>query len=291
MAQHGVVSNEQLAALGLNSRGVAHRVRRGALHRIYNGVSAVGHPLLTRKGRFMAAVLACGVGSALSHRSAGCHRGLRDDNRALIDVTSTTRRGRTIDGITAHSGATLLPRDVEIVDGIPCSTIARTLLDLADVINRRALERAIDRAEILRVFNMRDLTDVLDRAHGRRGATRLRTLLSEMQPGTTTTRSELEEAFLRICRQAQTPPDATNVWIPYPDGGGAEADFLWRTRNLIVEVDGRETHATHHAFEQDRYRDQRLILLGWRVVRFSRRQVLYGADDVAATVATLLAGA
>ncbi len=236
----------------------------------------------------MAAVLACGAGAALSHRSCGAHRGLRPDNRALIDVTAVTRRGRTIDGITAHSGATLLPGDVEIVDGIPCTTVARTLLDLAEVIDRRGLERAVDRAEILQVFDMRAIDDVLRRANGRRGATTLRTLLSEMQLGTTTTRSDLEEAFLKICRSSQMPPDATNIWIPYPDGGGAEADFLWREPNLIVEVDGRATHTTHHAFEHDRYRDQQLTLLGWRVVRFTWRQVEEAPAAVAATVAALL---
>lgn len=285
--QHGVISLEQLKARGLDRRGVAHRVRRGTLHREYRGVFAVGHARLTRAGRFMAAVLACGPGAALSHRSAASHLGLRDDNRATIDVTSPTRRGRDIDGITAHSGATLLPRDVETVDGIPCTTLARTLLDLAEVVGRRSLERAIDRAEVLRILDMRPIDDVLARANGRKAAATLRAVLAEMRLQTTLTRSELEERFLQICRDVGHPPDGVNVWIPYPDGGGAEADFVWHAARLVIEVDGRDVHTTRHAFEHDRRRDQRLNLLGWRVVRFTWRQVVEEPAAVAATVAAL----
>ncbi len=287
--QHGVFALWQLPELGIRPSTVRSRVARRALHRVHPDVVSVGHPLLlTRAGRFMAAVLACGDGAALSHRSAACHRGLRADNRSTIDVTSPKSRGRGIDAISAHSGATLLPRDVEIVDGIPCTTLARTLLDLAEVVSRRSLERAIDRAEILRSLDMRPINDILARAHGRKGATTLRTLLSEMQLGSTTTRSELEERFLTICRAINRPPDGVNAWLPYPGGGGAEADFLWRGQRLIVEVDGRETHGTPQAFEHDRRRDQRLNLIGWRVVRFTWRQVEHEAATVAATLAALL---
>ena len=286
--QHGVIALGQLVELGLSRPAVRHRVTAGRLHRQYDGVFSVGHAVLTAKGRFMAAVLACGDGAALSHRSAACHRGLRDDNRATIDVMSPTRRGRDIDGITAHSGATLRPQDVEIVDGIPTTTLARTLLDLADHVSKRSLERVIDRAEILRILDMRPIDDVLRRATGRRGAATLRAVPSMMQLQSTTTKSDLEELFLAICRDIGHPPDAVNVWIPYPDGGGAEADFLWHTERLIVEVDGRDVHSTRHAFEHDRRRDQRLALLGWRVVRFTWRQVEHEPAAVGATLNALL---
>jgi predicted transcriptional regulator of viral defense system len=288
-AQHGVVARRQLEAIGLGARGVSHRLQGGRLHAVHRGVYSVGHSLLTGKGRWMAAVLASGPGAALSHRSSACHRGLRDDNRATIDVTSPHRRGRRCPGITVHSGATLRAEDVTLVDGIPCTTIARTLLDLAGVVSARELERAIDRAEVLRVLDMRAIDDVLQRANGRRGGATLRAVLSAMQLGSTLTRNDLEERFLEICRDAGRPPDAVNAWIPYPDGGGAEADFLWRQRRLNIEVDGRDVHTTRHAFEHDRRRDQRLSLLGWRVVRFTWRQVRYTPADVAATVRVLLA--
>jgi hypothetical protein len=257
------------------------------MHWVHHDVIAVGHPRLTLTGRFMAAVLACGPGAALSHRSAARNRELRADNRALIDVTSPKRAGRRIEGITVHSGATLLPRDVEIVDGIRTTSLARTLLDLAEAITPRQLERAVEQAVILQQLDMRAVDDVLARANGRRGAATLRAVLGEIRPGTTATRNDLEEAFLNICRCARTPPDGVNQWIPYPGGGGAEADFIWRDARLIAEVDGRATHLTPQAFEHDRARDQRLVTLGWRVVRFSRRQVDADPAGVAATVAAL----
>jgi predicted transcriptional regulator of viral defense system len=285
--QHGVLSLRQLGDIGLSASGVRNRVASGRLHRVHRGVYAVGHPLLTRDGRLMAAVLACGGGTALSHRSAAAHRGLRADGRNAIDVISQRRPGRRIGGIAAHTSATLLARDVELVGAVPTTTLARTLLDLADVVTPRQLERAVEQAEVLRALDMRAITDVLTRADGRRGAATLRAVLSEMRLGTTTTRNDLEEAFLEICRDAGTPPDGVNVWIPYPDGGGAEADFVWQRHNLIAEVDGRATHLTPRAFEHDRRRDQRLAALGWRVVRFSWRQVATEPDGVAATVSAL----
>ena len=286
--QHGLVTFKQLRGIGLSASAIDGRVRAGRLHRVYRGVFAVGHPLLTRSGRFMAAVLACGPGAALSHRSAGRHRGLRPDNRATIDVTSPIRSGRRIAGITVHSGATLLRRDVEIIDGIRTTTLARTLLDLAEVISKRQLERAVEEAIVLRELDMNTIDDVLARATGRRGAATLRAVLGDIRPGSTNTRNDLEEAFLHICRAAGTPPDAVNAWIPYPEGGGAEADFVWRDHNLVVEVDGRAAHLTPQAFEHDRARDQRLATLGWRVVRFSFRQVEAEPAGVATTLSALL---
>jgi predicted transcriptional regulator of viral defense system len=217
--QHGLVTFKQLRGIGLSASAIDGRVRAGRLHRVHRGVFAVGHPLLSRNGRFMAAVLACGARAALSHRSGACHRGLRSDNRATIDVTSAKRSGRKLAGITAHSGATLLPRDVEIVDGIPTTSLARTLLDLADVVSQRRLERAVEEALVLRQLDMRAVDDVLARANGRRGAATLRAVLDAIRPGTTTTRNDLEEAFLHICRNANAPPDAVNAWIPYPRAG------------------------------------------------------------------------
>ena len=94
---------------------------------------------------------------------------------------------------------------------------------------------------------------------------------------------------MAICRAAELPPDVVNAWISYPEGSGAEADFLWRAKRLIVEVDGRDVHTTRRAFNADRRRDQRLVLLGWRVVRFTWQQVMSEPDYVAATLRGLLA--
>jgi hypothetical protein len=255
------------------------------LHRVHAGVYAVGHAPLTRNGWYMAAVLACGRDSALSHRSAANKRGLRDTARGRIDVISPRQAGRGRAGIDAHTSATLIPCDVTRVDGIPCTTVARTLLDLAAVLPRRAVERAFDQAEVLEVLDVRQIEDVLERTNGHRGNAVLRAILAEHAPASTLTRSGLEERFLAICRSAALPRPEVNVWIPL-EPTGYEADFLWRAHGLIAEVDGAGVHATRHAFEHDRRRDQRLMLAGYRVVRFPERQVV---DEPAGVEATLLA--
>ena len=290
--QHGVVAVRQLVALGLSASAVRSRVSRGRLHVVFRGVVSVGPPgLLTPKGRVMAATLACRRGTAASHRSSSMLFELRLTRRQWIDVTTPGARGRRRRGIRIHGGTTLTAADVTVIDNIPCTSLARTLLDVAEDATRREVERALDAAEQQRLLDMRAIDDVLARANGRRGAKLLRAVLDEHKVGSTLTRNDLEEAFLAICRAAELPPDAVNVWIAFADGGGAEADFLYRRQRLIVEVDGRGTHATRRAFQSDRRRDQRLMLLGWRVVRFTWQQVISEPAYVAATLRGLLAEA
>ena len=286
-AQHGVVALWQLLDLGLSARAVRNRVASGALHRVHAGVYSVRHGRMTREGCYIAAVLACGVDCGLCCRSAAALRGLRQDNRARIDVISPRRAGRRRAGIDAHTSSTLLPHDIEKVDGIPCTTVARTLLDLAAVLPRRAVERAFDQSEALEVLDARQIEDVLARAGGHRGAGTLRAILEEHSPGSTLTRNDLEEAFLAICRAARLPRPAVNVWIPL-EPTGYEADFLWREYGLIAEVDGGTSHGTSHSFVHDRRRDQRLMLAGFRVVRFPWQQVFDEPASVEATVRELL---
>ena len=288
LGQHGVVAGWQLAGLGLSANAARKRVASGRLHRVHRGVFVVGHAGLTQNGRFMAAVLACGPGSYASHFCSGVLLHLGLGVRRLIDITARGSRGRARNGIRVHSSTTLLPRDVTVIDGIPCTCLARTLLDIAEDGPRRDVERAIDRAEQQRLLYMNAIDDVLARAEGRRGAKLLRAVLAEHRAGSTLTRNELEEAFLAIGCAVELPPDAANVWIAFPDGGGAEADFVYRDHALVVEVDGRDPHTTRKAFNADRRRDQRLMLLGWRVVRFSWQQVTFEPDYVAATLRGLL---
>jgi hypothetical protein len=243
---------------------------------------------MSPKGLIMAATLACADGTGASHRSASLLRGLGGPRRSWIDVTTPGRRGRRRGAIHIHDGLTLTAADVTVVDRIPCTTLARTLLDIAEGGTRREVERALDRAEQARELDIRAIDDVLDRAAGRRGAKLLRAVLAEHRAGSTLTRNELEEAFLRIARAVGRPPDAVNEWIAFPAGSGAQADFLWRAARLIVEVDGRDPHTTRRAFDADRRRDQQLMLLGWRVVRFTWRQVMFEAAYVARTVRQLL---
>jgi hypothetical protein len=224
----------------------------------------------------------------LSHRSAAALHGIRRDSRAKTDVTLASPSARSRPTIDVHRSSTLEPADITTVDAIPCTTVARTLVDLGDVVNRRAVERALDRAEVLRVFDGKAVHEALARAGPRRGAGILRAVLEDYEQPTLTEK-ELEERFLALCRQASLPSPAVNAWITLPDGIAYKADFLWREHKLIAETDGRDVHTTRKAFEHDRLRDQRLTLAGYTVVRFTWRQVKRDPRSVAETLRSLLA--
>lgn len=285
--QHGIVGLAQLRALGLSSSGVRDRVAGGTLHRVHRGVYAVGVPLLAPRARWMAAVLAYGDGAALSHRSSAALAGLRTDRRAVVDISVPRQSARSRPGIRAHACLRLDPADVTIVDGIRCTTVARTLLDLAEVIDRRGLERAIGQAEVLRVFDRRAVARVLTRAAGRRGAALLRAVLdADAEPALT--ESELEEEFLELCEMHDLPRPEVAVWIATGEGH-LKADFAWRAQGLAVETNGYAFHGHRGAFESDHRREGLLNLAGWKVRRFTWRQVTREGPLVAAVVGAALA--
>jgi hypothetical protein len=273
--------------LGLSTEAVRKRAAAGRLTRIHRGVYAVGHGRLTMHGRWMAAVLAYGPNAVLSHRSAAGLHGIRPDNRAKSDVTLPSPSARPRPGIDVHRSATIDPADVTVVDGIPCTTVARTLLDLAEVVDQRGVERAFDQAEVKRLFDLRAVQGVLARSNGRRGAAVVRRVLAGYE-GPSLTDRELEERFFAICRAAGIPKPEVNQWIVLEDGA-VKADFLWRSEGLVVETDGWASHGTRRAFENDRRRDRRLRLAGYEVVRFTWRDILDEPDEVGRVVARLLA--
>ncbi len=237
----------------------------------------------------MAAILACGEGAVLSHRSAAAHLGLRQTAATNIDITVPSRSGRRRPGISLHRCRSLAPEDVTVVSGIPTTTVARTVIDLADLEPRRNIERLIDQAEILRLFDRNAFDAALARANGRRGAGLVRSILAGYAIGEDITRNDLEEAMLAICLGVGLPRPEVNAWIAFEDGGGFEGDFVWRDQKLIAEVDGRASHGTARAFEWDRARDRRLALARWRVLRFTRREILISQDAVARDLGSALA--
>jgi predicted transcriptional regulator of viral defense system len=190
--QEGVAGLAQLVALGFGDAAVRKRARAGRLHRIYHAVYALTPPsMLSLKGRYLAAVLACGDAAALSHRSAADLHGLRKTDRAPIDVIVPGRTARRHDGIDLHRSTTLTAADITIVEAIPVTTVARTALDLAAVVRRRAVERALDQAEALEVFDLNALNDQLARNPYHPGAPVLKAILAEHIAGTTVTWSDL----------------------------------------------------------------------------------------------------
>ncbi len=223
----------------------------------------------------MAAVLACGPGAVLSHRTAAAHLGLRPTDRGKIDVTVPGRSRSRHPRIDVHRSNTLTRADITLENGIPCTSVARTLLDLAEVVSRRALERAFDQTEAMQVFDLLAIQHQLERNPTRRAARLVHAILSEHYIGSTLTWSELEEAFLALCRRLRLPLPKVNEWIDLADGlPMIRADFVWREQRVIVETDGDRFHGTRQARERDSRRDQRATLAGWRPLRTTWRQVM-----------------
>jgi hypothetical protein len=238
----------------------------------------------------MAAVLAVGPGAVLSHRSAAMLHQLIRTDRAKIDVTIAGRHARRHPGIDIHRSKTLTRADVTLVDDIPCTTLHRTLFDLADVESRRRVERAFDQADVMGALDVAAIQDQLARNGTRPAATRVRAVLEEHYIGSTPTESELEEGFLALCRRAGLPLPEVQQWLILPDGGPPiRADFLWREQRLVVEVDGMKYHGTQQATKHDARRDQRLIVHGYRPIRTGWRQVFFYPEELEATLRALVA--
>jgi hypothetical protein len=265
--QHGVVSRLQLREIGLGRGAIDFRVARHRLHQVHFCVYAVGHTNLTPAGRSMAGVLSGGARAVLSHRSAAAHWGIRPTRDGPIEVTTAARRRS---GFALRYYRNVLPADeVTTHDGIPVTTVPRTLFDLAAVIPRPHLRRAVREAEIRRLWDRLSIADLLERHPRRPGAAAIRTVTD---PGARFTRSELEDLFLDLVDSTGLPRPATNVWL-HIAGRWIEADCAWPHQRLIVELDGRATHDTDTAFESDRARDRAATAAGWRVIRITWRQL------------------
>jgi very-short-patch-repair endonuclease len=265
--QWGVVSRAQLGALGLGADAMQWRARTGRLVRLHRGVYAVGHGSVRREGHFLAAVLACGPGAVLSHRSAAWHWGLLGSDQAVVDVTA--RRGRRGGpGIRLHRARSLDARDTTTHQGIAITTVARTLLDLAATVRADRLERAYAQALQLQLYDHGAISDVLARANGHRGATPLATATAR-EPRLT--RSDWEARFLKLVRDHGLPEPLVNHALTAPDHGHCEVDFYWPAQRLVVETDSWSAHGSRAAYEQDRARDAALQAAGIRVVRFAWR--------------------
>jgi very-short-patch-repair endonuclease len=257
--QHGVITATQLYALGVSASTMTKWVQAGRLHRVFRGVYAVGHAGLSNEGWWMAAVLACGDGAVLSHRSAAYLWRMLEPRRGPIDVTVPTSSGREKrQGIRRHRSPSM-PNDATTErDGIAVTTPARTLADLKRVVSHGLYRKATRQAEFLRL----DL-----------GA-----IVSDH------TRSETERRFLGICRRHRVPAPQVNVPI-----GPFTVDFFWSDAGLVVEVDGYGAHRGRQAFEDDHARELYLTGCGLRLRRFSDRQIFGDGRAVAAAVIQELA--
>lgn len=213
----------------------------------------------------MAAVLTYGRGAVLSHRPGGAHWQVVRDRGPCEVTVAGPRRPRA--GIRVHRA--VLPADeITTHEGIPITTVPRTLFDLAAVIPMRELERAINEAEVLRLWDELSLDHLLQRYPRHKGNRTLRAALDRRRKGATVTKSELEEMFIELIDRAGIPRPEINSIVE-----GFEVDGVWRDARLVVELDGRGAHGTAAAFERDRERDRRLQVAGWRPVRITYRQM------------------
>jgi very-short-patch-repair endonuclease len=284
--QHGIVAYRQLLAAGLRSWQIQRRVARGELTVIHRGVYRVG-PLPMPRWREMAAVLICGGSAHIGFASAagllnisGGSRPRGDAER--VDVV-TTRYRRVPPWIRLHRVRRLPADETTLHDGIPVTTAARTLVDLATTGNAEELEHALDEALRRRLTDAARLGDVLRRYPRRKGAGTLRRLVAGLD-NPQLARSEAERRIRTLVRQAELPVPLMNVNV-----AGYRVDLHWPDERLVVEVDGFAFHGSRDAFERDRRRDAEFISAGITTLRITWRQLVHRPFVVASRIGAALA--
>lgn len=278
-AAHGVVTREGLLDAGVTLAEIRSRLRSGALLREHAGVYRVGHRAPSREARYLAAVLACGRGAALSGLAAAHLLGIVGGVEPAPEVTAATER--RLSGVaTRRARHGLDPRDVTVADGIPVTSPARTLVDLARLLNAEQLGRACHEAEIRHRLTPRHVEDVLARRPASPGAATLRRIVSGEER---ITLSVLERRFLERLRAAGLPLPQTNRPV-----GGRRVDCRWPDRRLTVELDGYRYHASRHAWEQDRRRERDAYARGDELRRYTYGDVVEDPRRMLAELRALL---
>jgi hypothetical protein len=265
-AQYGVVSFRQLIRLGFTKSAIGRAREAGRLHRIHQGVYAVGHAALSNHGRCMAAVLACGPRAVLSHRSAAWLWGFLPACPVTPDV-SVPNMGRPRVGIRAHRVAPIALSEFGSLEQVPVTSSARTLLDIAATDRGRDLQRAIEKAKRMNRLRLGAIDDLLDRRRGAPGTKRLRDGV-EIYRDPAFSRSRPELLFLDLIKRAGLPRPALNTFV-----AGHEIDAYWEAERFAVEVDGWEAHGTREAFEADPLRQENLKLAGIDSIRITARRI------------------
>jgi very-short-patch-repair endonuclease len=284
--QHGVVARRQLLHLGLGADAIVHRRGSGRLVTVQRGVYALGHAELRREGTMLAVVLAAGARAVASHRSAAALWAIRPWTGTFVELTmpgrggTARRRGRIV-----HHSVDLPAAERTLECGVPTTSLARTLIDLAAVVPAHQLRRSVGRAEQADLFDLVAVRSVLDAHPGRPGRRALVSLLADMHGhGVTTTRSDLEAMVFQLCIDHGFSRPQVNRY-----DGTRETDFRWPAHRLVVEVDSWTFHGrSRRVFDADRARDRQLLREGWRVARFTDRQIVTDAAGVAVELAGLL---
>jgi hypothetical protein len=284
-ARHGVIEGKRLRALGLSHSDIAYRVESGRIFRRHRDVFAVGRPDLPLDGVFLAAVLACGPRAKLGFLSALRKHELGRGGTSKIDVIAP-RSIKPKPGIRLHRPLSLDALDTTVVEGIPITTVAQTLLDVAAPAYRMNIGKLLHEAAVQQVLDMRAIWSVLARQPNHPGARRLDWASRGEVPFT---RSDLEDAGLALCRSFGISLPEMNEWVS--DGEKlVEVDMLWRELGLIVELDGSRYHSTRWRRRQDAAKTAALQAQGWTVLRFSDVEIAGAPAQVAATILTAMPG-
>jgi very-short-patch-repair endonuclease len=271
--QHGVITREQLLAFGLSRDAIRHRVARGRLHPLWPRTYVIGRRGVSQEGRWLAAVLTCGRGGALSHASAAALWGITPPRDGPIEVSVPYPRSPRRRGIKVHRRREYATTERE---HIPVTTPAQTIIDLAARVPERALERAINEADKLDLLHPAQLRVAADGQPGA-GAKRVRDLLDRQTLFLTD--SELERRFIPLARRAGLPEPE-----PQASVNGFKVDFWWPSLRLVVETDGGRYHRTASQQTRDRLRDQTHLAAGLTPLRFTHAQIAFDPDHVVRTL-------
>lgn len=281
--QRTLVRTEQLRACGVGPDAVTYRVKSGRFHLVFQSVYSVGSGVLPPLALELAALIACGEGSFLSHRSAAFVWGLRKTPPTEVEVSVVGRSCWRREGITVHRIKTVGSGEVRRYEDLWVSSPARAVLEVAAVGTRDELIGVIDAGLALRRFTARELKEVLERNRGRRGAARLADVVAD-DTAMAISRSRAEKAFLRLIRDARLPMPDTNVRF-----GRFEADFVWREQRLIVELDSATYHSGPGVFQRDHEKDLVFRGAGFDVLRPTCAHVVYEGPRVLVLVVQALA--
>lgn len=284
--QYGVVARRQILDWGIERKAIDRRLRLGRLHQVHPGVYAVGHRVLSQHARWMAAVLFSGSDAVLSHRSAAALWGIRAGGGAGIHTTAPSK-SRSQGSIQRHFS--LLPEDeVTEHEGIPVTSVPRTIFDLAATEPAHVVEATLRQSEYLRLHDRLSLPHLHERYPGRAGSKTIRECLARRRETTGHSRSWLEEVFLPFLDRHRLPrPQQLNAWIEV-GGRRFEVDCFWPDAKAIVELDGFAAHGTRIAFREDRARDRRLRVGGYGVIRIAPEQLEDEPEAIAADLRVLL---
>ncbi len=271
-----MISRRQLLDCGVPAGEISRWKAEGRIHRLHPAVYALGHTAIGIRGRLFAALLYAGP-AALSHQTAAWHYKLTPTQPNRVHVT-TPRDRTSLDAVAVHRAAGLVTVDH---NGYPVTTVPRTLLDLAATMPFTVVRRALAEADYLGLLDPAAVKAELGR--GRKGSKALRAALIAHLPELADAASPLEEEFLTLCERGGIPIPEVNVYVE-----GFKVDCLWRTKRVVVELDGRLAHSHDAAVERDRHRDLVLRGAGFAVRRYTWQQVTREARAVAADLRAAL---